>query len=143
MQNFKLESTEVEEIFKDVPRVETIIEKIISNDMFFDQEAIRELMIKKSGLKYSSREWNPHYCFSITNLDNLDWFYSPDSPNNKFKVLSYERASPVLEDGHIDVIFHIFKGKLNVHFDYSNEYFSDDEILSINRNLKEVVKSII
>ncbi|KAL7638910.1 UNVERIFIED_CONTAM: hypothetical protein RMT77_010444 [Armadillidium vulgare] len=143
MQHFKLESTEVEEIIKVAALVETSMEKIITKNMFFDQEAIRELLIKKSGLKYNSGTWNPHYCFSVTNLGNLDAFYSREHPNNKFKVLSYERASPVLENGHLDVVFYTFKGKLNVHFDYSNEYFSDDEILSMNKDFTEVIESII
>ncbi|KAL7638909.1 UNVERIFIED_CONTAM: hypothetical protein RMT77_010443 [Armadillidium vulgare] len=143
MQHFKLESTEVEEIFKEALGVEVVMESIVKKHMFWDQEAIRETFIKRSGSKFNSGTWNPHYCFSVTNLGNLDLFYSRHNPNNKFKVLSYERASPVLEGGHLDVIFYTFKGKLNVHFDYSNEYFSDDEILSMNRNFSEVIESII
>ncbi|KAL7638908.1 UNVERIFIED_CONTAM: hypothetical protein RMT77_010442 [Armadillidium vulgare] len=143
LQYFKLESIDIEEIFKEARRVESELEGIVKRNWFWNLEAMREVCIKESSDKFNSGKWNPHYCFSVTNLGNLNCFYTAESPNNKILLRSYERASSALEGGHLDVIFHTFRGMLSVYFDFSMEYFSHDEMSSMIETFKQIIDSLV
>ncbi|KAL7638913.1 UNVERIFIED_CONTAM: hypothetical protein RMT77_010447 [Armadillidium vulgare] len=143
MQHFTMKSTEAEDIFKEAAEIVTQVGRITISDLFCEQEALRDIIVKESGTKYNSGKRNPHYCYSVTNMGNLDFNISSENPNNKFQVVIYERTSPAIEGGHFDVIIHIFKGRLNVHFDFSNEYFSSDEMVKIITTFNQLIESII
>ncbi|KAL7639207.1 UNVERIFIED_CONTAM: hypothetical protein RMT77_010741 [Armadillidium vulgare] len=71
MQHFKLDSIDIEEIFKEAAGYENQLDRITSSQLFWDQEAIRELIIKESGNKYNSGKWNPHYCLSSSQNEGI------------------------------------------------------------------------
>lgn len=140
---FKLESTEVDEIFKEAPIIERKLDKATMKNLFWGQEAVRNISIKASGNKHRSGKCNPHYCFSVTNLGNLSCYYAPESPKNSIRLLSYERYGSVLEGGQLDVIFHTLNGKLTVYFDFSNECFNHNEMSDIILTFRKVIRSIV
>ncbi|KAL7639206.1 UNVERIFIED_CONTAM: hypothetical protein RMT77_010740 [Armadillidium vulgare] len=142
MQHFAFESTDVEDIFKEASNIESRMIKFIKLELLYDQEALREIIIKKSGDYYNSGKWNPHYCYSVTNMGSLDHVYPPEDPFKKFRLFSYDRTSSVIEGGYFNVIIHFFKGELNVFFDFSNEYFSTDKMSNIIKTFKQTVISL-
>ncbi|KAB7507445.1 hypothetical protein Anas_10307 [Armadillidium nasatum] len=76
MQHFAMESTDVKDIFEEASKIELRMIEFIKLELFCDQEALREIIIKKSGDNYNSGKWNPNYCYSVTNMGKFGSYLS-------------------------------------------------------------------